>query len=212
MTSPHPPSTLLANRWRLLCCLFAALIPLLLSANESQKIRPDFAALAKQASVTLPPPPAWVPANDAATWTVDDLQRELARVTDTPPKLNTLRTRLLRPPHRWAVDFKKWFSNVQKELKIEFRNQLWDCDDYANCFVAFADLLAMKAADTRGDLCIGWATVYYRRAFAGIRAGGAHAVVIIGTDEGLFVLEPQDGTIVPLGRFPNRHTIEELHL
>ena len=63
--------------------------------------------------------------------------------------------------------------------------------------VTFADLLALKSGETRGTFCIGWATVYYRRPFAGVR-GGAHAIVIVGTSKGLFVIEPQDGTIAAL--------------
>lgn len=109
------------------------------------------------------------------------------------------------------MDFKGWFRAVQKPLKLRFKDQVWDCDDYANCFVAFADLLGMKSGESRGALCVGWATVYYRRPFAGIRAGGAHAVVVVATAQGLFVLEPQDGTLVALRDFPNRDTIEEIN-
>lgn len=189
-------------------CVLAALISLGAAAG---RIQPDFAALAKEAAVALPPPPAWAPPEQALTWSVAELHAELARFTDTPPRVNMLRTQLMRPDHRWLVDFKGWFRDVQKPLKIRFQNQAWDCDDYANCFVAFAGLLGLKAGDTRGSLCVGWASVYYRKAFAGIRAGTAHAVVVIGSSKGLYVLDPQDGTMVALKDFPNRHTIEEIN-
>lgn len=175
------------------------------------RMKPDFAELARQAAVVLPPPPPWAPPPEARLWTIDEVKAELARVTDTPPRVNMLRPRVLRPDHRWLVDFKGWFRAVQKPLKLRFQDQVWDCDDYANCFVAFADLLGMKSGETRGALCVGWATVYYRRPFAGIRAGGAHAIVIVATAQGLHVLEPQDGTLVALRDFPNRDTIEEIN-
>lgn len=174
-------------------------------------VKPDFAELAKHASVALPPPPPWAPPPDAQLWTVEEVKAELARVTDTPPRVNMLRPSVLRPDHRWLVDFKGWFRAVQKPLKLRFKDQVWDCDDYANCFVAFADLLGMKSGETRGALCVGWATVYYRRPFAGIRAGGAHAIVVVATAQGLYILEPQDGTLVALRDFPNRDTIEEIN-
>lgn len=175
------------------------------------RVKPDFAELARQAAVVLPPPPPWAPPPDAQLWTIDEVKAELARITDTPPRVNMLRARVLRPDHRWLVDFKGWFRAVQKPLKLRFQDQVWDCDDYANCFVAFADLLGMKSGETRGALCVGWATVYYRRPFAGIRAGGAHAIVIVATAQGLYVLEPQDGTLAALRDFPNRDTIEEIN-
>jgi hypothetical protein len=178
--------------------------------GKDGKIVPDFAAIARGALITLPPPPAWGLNRDVSVWTVDDLKNEFARHTDTPPRINSLRPRLLRSDHAWLVDFNKWFRAAQKPLKMHFQNQVWDCDNYANCFVAFADLLALRAGESRGSFCIGWATVTYQYPFAGIRAGGGHALVVVGTSKGLFMLEPQDGTMVALRDFPNRDTIEEV--
>jgi hypothetical protein len=179
--------------------------------TRAGRIVPDLTALARQALITLPPPPVWEKNHNATVWTIEEVKAEFARVTDTPPRVNSVRAALLRAEHGWLVDFKGWFRSVQKPLKIHFEDQLFDCDNYANCFVAFADLLALKAGESRGSFCIGWATVYYRNAFAGIRAGGAHAIVIVGSSKGIFVLEPQDGTMVALRDFPNRNTIEEVY-
>lgn len=180
-------------------------------AEPATRVVPDFAAIAREALVVLPAPPPWDTTRTASIWTIDDIKAELARVTDTPPRVNFLRSKLLRPDHAQLVEFKGWFRKLEKPLKIRFVDQLWDCDNYANCFVAFADLLSLRAGETRGSVCIGWASVFYRFKFAGIRAGGAHAVVIVGTSQGLFVIEPQDGTMVALRDFPNRHTIEEVY-
>jgi hypothetical protein len=177
---------------------------------DAGKVAPDFASLARRAITTLPAPPPWDAKQPASTWTMDDLTAEFAKVSDHVPRINSLRTTLLRPEHAWFVDLNKWFGKVQKPLQIRFVDQLWDCDNYANCFVAFADVVGLQAGETRGSFCIGWATVYYRVAFGGIRAGGGHAVVIVGTSKGLFIVEPQDGTLVPLAKFPNRDTIEEV--
>lgn len=176
------------------------------------KVTPDFAALARKAAVTLPPPPPWLPTAAESNWTLDDVQAELKKFTDTPPRVNMLRTRLVRPDRRWLKDFKDWFHSVQKPLKIHYTEQLWDCDDYANCFVAFADLLGLKAGEKHASgLCVGWASVYYQVAYGGIRAGGAHALVVVGTSEGIYLLDPQDGSMVALKDFPNRDTIEEIN-
>lgn len=180
-------------------------------ASAAGRIVPDFAALAREAMLTLPAPPPWDTTQTATLWTIDDIKAEFARITDTPPRVNFVRSKLLRPEHTQLMDFKGWFRKLEKPLQIHFVDQLWDCDNYANCFVAFADLLSLRAGETRGSVCIGWATVFYRFKFAGIRAGGAHAVVIVGTSKGLFVIEPQDGTMIALREYPNRHTIEEVN-
>jgi len=191
--------------------LLAVFAPARAADTRDGHIVPDLASLARQALISLPPPPAWGKNHESTLWSVEDIKAELAKITDTPPRVNSIRGKLLRPDHRWLVDFKSWFRSVQKPLKIHFEDQLFDCDNYANCFVAFADLLALQAGEVRGSFCIGWATVHYRNRFAGIRAGGAHAVVMVGTTQGLFVLEPQDGTLIALREFPNRHTIEEVY-
>jgi hypothetical protein len=180
-------------------------------AESAARIVPDFAAITREAMIALPAPPPWDTKQTALVWTIDDIKAEFARVTDTPPRVNYVRSKLLRPEHAQLVEFKSWFRKLEKPLKIRFVDQLWDCDNYANCFVAFADLLSLRAGETRGSVCIGWASVFYRFKFAGIRAGGAHAVVVVGTSQGLFILEPQDGTMVALRDFPNRHTIEEVY-
>jgi hypothetical protein len=168
------------------------------------------AALAAQAFVTLPSPPAWDRAAPAPVWTIEDIQAEFAKVTTTPPQVNFVRTKFLQPDHAWMTRFKSWFRSLEKPLKMKFEDQLWDCDNYANAFVAFADLLALRADETRGAFCVGWATAFYERPFAGIESG-AHAIVIVGTSRGLFVVEPQDGTMVALREFPNRNTIEAVY-
>lgn len=173
-------------------------------------VTPQLEALARRALVTLPTPPPWDTTGDFGAWTIDDIKAEFAKVTDTPPQINFMRTKFLRPDHAWMLRFKSWFRSLEKPLRIRYEDQLWDCDNYANCFVTFADLLALKSGETRGTFCIGWATVYYRRPFAGVR-GGAHAIVIVGTSKGLFVIEPQDGTIAALKDFPNRNTIESVY-
>lgn len=199
-------------RWGLVIFLLAA-APLALPAQSAARSGPGTGAttaVARHLLVRLPPPPEWDQTAPATLWSIEDIQAEFAKVTSTPPLINFVRTKFLQPDHAWMVRFKGWFRSLEKPLKMTYEDQLWDCDNYANCFVAFADLLTLRAGDTRGTFCVGWAAVQYERPFAGIRSG-AHAVVIVGTTRGLFVIEPQDGTMVPLREFPNRNTIEAVY-
>lgn len=179
-------------------------------AERSGRLSPDVESLAKGAFVRLPPPPAWKETDSAGIWTADEIRAAFARVTDTPPQINHVRPEFLRPRADWLREFKGWFAKLERPLRLRFEGEQWDCDNYANCFVTFADLLVLRSGEGRGTLGVGWATVYYRRPFAGIE-GGAHAVVIAAAGEGLFVIEPQDGTMVPLEKFPNRDTIEAVY-
>ena len=153
-----------------------------------------------------PPPPAWSAADAPGLWTVEEIRAAFARATDTPPQINHVRSEFLRPSADWLREFKGWFAKLERPLRLRFEGEQWDCDN----FVTFADLLVLRAGEARGTLGVGWATVYYRRPFAGIK-GGAHAVAIAATSDGLFVIEPQDGTMVPLEKFPNRDTIEAVY-
>jgi hypothetical protein len=193
-----------------LACLLAATQPASAESERSGRLTPDVESLAKGAFVRLPPPPAWDAEDAAGVWTAEEIRAAFARATDTPPQINHVRAEFLRPRAQWLREFKTWFAKLERPLKLRFEGEQWDCDNYANCFVTFADLLALRSGESRGTLGVGWATVYYRRPFAGIE-GGAHAVVIAATGEGLFVIEPQDGTMVPIEKFPNRDTIEAVY-
>ncbi len=197
-------------------CLWLAVVGgwlLSVRGGEERVVRldPSFAAAAREAALKLPPPPVWTQSDAAGVWTVEELRSAFARVTDTPPAINHVRERFLLPNADWMRRYKTWFSRLERPLRLKFVAESWDCDDYANCFVTFADMLTMRGRETRGMLAVGWGTVFNRHEFAGIAAGGAHAVVVVATGEGLFVIEPQDGTMVALEKYPNRDTFETVY-
>lgn len=179
--------------------------------GRASRLDPNFAVAAREAAIKLPPPPSWTAADAAGVWTVDELRAAFARATDTPPAINHVRERFLLPSADWLRRYKGWFARLEKPLRLKFVPESWDCDDYANCFVTFADVLLIRGRETRGMLAVGWGTVFNRHPFAGIKAGGAHAVVLVATGEGLFVIEPQDGTMIALEKYPNRDTFETVY-
>lgn len=178
-------------------------------AIREGRIVPDLEQVARAGTLDLPQPPPPV-ANHGTLWSLEEIRGEFARATHAPPAVNALRETFLRADHQWLTRFTAWFRSLEKPLRIQFANQLWDCDNYANAYVSFADLVALESSGKRPPFCVGRASVFYRVPFAGVR-GGAHAVVIVGTTEGLFVIEPQDGTMISLKKFPNRHTIEAVY-
>jgi len=200
-----------ALAWTLLL-LFAATLPPPASAQDrSGHLAPDFQALAKGAYLRLPPPPAWKNTDGAGLLSLDDLTAAFARVTSTPPQINHLHSEFLRPSSAWVKRYTAWFGKLERPLRMRFEAEQWDCDNYAACYVTFADLLTLRAGEARASLAVGWASVFYRQPFAGIPAGGAHAIVIIAASDGLYIIEPRDGTTIALEKFPNRDTIEAVY-
>ncbi|MBI5768247.1 MAG: hypothetical protein HZA93_10660 [Verrucomicrobia bacterium] len=177
-------------------------------------IVPDLAALSRLPSITLPPSPVYARDRAGGVWSVDEIAAEFGRITDRPPAINFNRPAFVRPDHRWLVAFNDWFMRLQKALKLAYRDEVWDCDDFARCFVAFANMVALGGGETRGSICVGWATVANLRAFGGQAAssGGGHAIVIVGSADGLFVIEPQSGKMAALPDYPNRDSFVEVNL
>jgi hypothetical protein len=176
-------------------------------------VNPDLEALARLPMINLPPPPAWKYVQQGASWTVDDISAEFAKITNHPPAINTVRSTFIRPDHQWIVAYTTWFSHLNKALKLAFKDQVWDCDNFTRSFVAFADILALRGGETRGSLCVGFAKVANREAFGEVYGSdmGSHALVVVGTSKGLFVIEPQSGKIAPLGDYPNRNEFQEIN-
>jgi hypothetical protein len=173
---------------------------------------PDFATLARQPRIKLPTPPAWVAVPGSALCDIGEATAEIKKVTTKIPQINYVRSTFVKPAHSWLLAYVAWFRKLDKPLNLHYEDQLFDCDKFARCFVAFADLLAQKGGETRGSIAIGWATVYNDYEFGGVPEGTAHAVVIIWTDEGVFIVEPQGGTISALSDYPNRNAMSAVYL
>ncbi len=182
------------------------------AADLPTHVEPDLAALAKLTMLTLPPPPAWPAARAETNWSVEDFSAEFAKSSDHAPRIIYSRESFVRPDHAWLTAYAEWFNRLQKALKLTYKDQAWDCDDFARCFVAFADMVALGAGESRGSIGVGWATVHNRLAFGGVGPGGGHAIVVVATSNGIFVIEPSTGKMAALGKYPNRDEFEDVNL
>tara|TARA_R110000772_G_scaffold25889_1_gene67197 strand:+ start:273 stop:758 length:486 start_codon:yes stop_codon:yes gene_type:complete len=98
---------------------------------------------------------------------------------------------------------------MRKYTKPTFLPQKFDCDDYAFTFKAIASWHSLMR--NSNYLC-GVITVKQEKAFAGIPAGGYHALNIMLIDGALLVIEPQTYGFIPLSEYPNRNRINGLFL
>lgn len=196
-----------------LTCLALLMTTPCRAADNVTLITPDLVALSQLPQVTLPPAPTYV-LNTSELWSLDDIAAQFGIVTDRIPPINSTRTFFVRPDHRWLIAFNRWFMHLKKELKLDYKDGVWDCDDFARCFVSFADMIALGAGESRGSICVGWATVANVNAFGSVAASsiGAHAIVIVGTSDGLFVIEPQTGKMAALRDYPNQNYFSVVYL
>ncbi len=201
---------LLTGRGTLGLLLLLAAVPVMVRAVEV--VLPDEAALARRMPTRLPPPPAWPAAGSTGLWQIDEVTAQFRAATSRPPQINHVRSAFVRPSLAWLRAYIDWFGNLRDPLQLRFNDEQFDCDKYSRCFAAFADLLAMQAGETRGPIAVGWAIVYNAYTFAGISSGISHSVVIVGTTEGVYIVEPQNGEMVPLAEYPNRDTLLAVYL
>jgi hypothetical protein len=178
------------------------------------RIQPDAAALMQNPRLKLPKPPLWVSAEAGGLWDVEGIAAEFSKITDYSPNINYCQNKFVRPSHPWLVEYIAWYKKLLSTLKLEFKDQAWDCDNYAQSFVAFADLLALKGGEVRGSVCVGWAVVANSEGFGEVRGSGvgSHAVVFVCSTSGIFVIEPQSGKMSALKDYPNRDAFSEINL
>lgn len=102
---------------------------------------------------------------------------------------------------RWMQDF--YFNTPT----LRYYPESYDCDNFARTFVVLGDLAGIPDHDWQGQLMFFRIYVSQQVSWAGVPAGGGHALVIFRSDRGWFAYEPQNGTTIELARYPNRRHV-----
>jgi hypothetical protein len=182
------------------------------AGDTTGQLVPDVAALARQQRIALPEPPPWNASPQAPLCSIGEVVAEIDRDCEVHPQVIHQAQAFVRPDHRWLAAYVKWFVRLNRPLHLSFNEESFDCDKFSRCFVAFADLLAMKAGERRASVCVGWVSVNNDESFGGVEAGGGHALVIASTNEGIVMIEPQTGAMTPLASYPNRNNLRKVNL
>lgn len=91
-----------------------------------------------------------------------------------------------------------------------FKPEGRDCDDFADAF----DLAAswqVRSCNIEAAPVVGCIYVTQSYAWANVPAGGRHALNCVLTDEGLYIVEPQNGQCCPIQDYPNRASIDSVN-
>lgn len=118
-------------------------------------------------------------------------------------------------PHEWLMDrFLPYFLDTVFRLGLRFTDEGFDCDNYARLFRDELNLQYRLQVTTEGQepACAVF-TVRQKRTFGVVpgQSGYTHALVLVRTEKGWYVVEPQDGTISMLGKYPNRAHLRRVY-
>ena len=117
--------------------------------------------------------------------------------------------------HRWLLDtFLPYFRTFLLHLHSgQVGGEGFDCDDVTLLFRAKLTLSNLRAGGSRkGEVPCGRLIVRQKTSFGGVPGGprAVHALILIRTDAGWFIVEPQTGAITPFASYANLPNIVEV--
>jgi hypothetical protein len=102
------------------------------------------------------------------------------------------------------------FEEFHRSLRakgIRYVASARDCDDFAFAFKSWLQFLYTDDSSVEAAAAVAVIFVRQKHAWARIPAGGAHALVAVGTNEGVVIYEPQTKEWSFLIDYPNRSEI-----
>ena len=115
----------------------------------------------------------------------------------------------------WLVgSFLPKFKKMVGQLKINRNDESFDCDNFAELFhseLAVENHLAGLSG--RGEVACGVILVQQQNPFGRVmsRPKGAHSLIMVRTENGWRVIEPQTLQVATLEKYPNRKNIENVY-
>jgi hypothetical protein len=146
------------------------------------------------------------------SFTLDDVRQALDDARANQPEIRNRAKVFYVSDVKWLQSFVVWYGARLKDWNIHYQKEAFDCDDYATLMVLLANLMFVEKGDFSSVICIGRMTVKMAVAWGGIPAGDIHEMILVATNRGLMVIEPQNGKSCLLKDYPNREHIERLIL
>ncbi len=115
------------------------------------------------------------------------------------------------PDKTWLNTIIRLNRNFLLRTQIQPQDDAWDCENYSTLLTSYASIRLWKAGHTDTRLALGWMRVLAKYKWAGI-PDAIHALVFAVTEDGILVIEPQNGQQIMLKDYPNKAYIEEVYL
>jgi|GEM_PF-5090052 len=112
-----------------------------------------------------------------------------------------------RVSYEWLKEYMHWTWNAHWQAGVEYTAESFDCEEFSLSFYLHAARAASEAGQKTSPL-IGRMVVRLDHPFSGVEAapGKTHELVVVATDRGPFVVEPQTHSphrLVALDKYPN---------
>ena len=140
----------------------------------------------------------------------DAVIAELKQVSGSNPEVIARDAYYHVPTEHSARNLIKWFEALLLQYDDDYRQEAWDCDDYSLALTTFGEIAAGHDHDLSHGFA--WATMVVKQVnrWGRVGAGVTHELVLIHTDKGFMVVEPQNGTHARLADYPNREHIRSV--
>lgn len=212
------PTSSLSQRLRtgLLLAFASSILPLPAAAFEAtdgmippaKEWRPTYAAVPR-----VPPfEPAMAGSGEPLVLALEQIRTQFAAAGANWPVLRHRHDVFLVADHGWLRRFLDWQRHFHWSFDHRYQSEVFDCDDFSVNMLAFVDLAMLRTGSHAQPALVGRLIVWQRNSWARTRAGGLHEVVLFATNRGLHVVEPQNGSLIPLAEYPNRMHLWQLIL
>ena len=136
----------------------------------------------------------------------DKTDKDLAKLFKVKPwntsKLLCFDTRYIGVDFRYFTEYAAWFNKFRDKYFPTHKSQAFDCDNFA---FLYKDLMISSVfkKDSKRQILVGVLVVNSEKEFHGIGGEGLHALNIIHTNAGWYVIEPQNGKYTQLEKYTN---------
>ena len=113
----------------------------------------------------------------------------------------------------WFDKYALWWINFIKNNNVDFKQDSFDCDNYSDLFMAIYGLVSLNTTvRPYAQVACGTVVVQNVEEFAGIPAlqDSWHSLNVVWTNNGWFIIEPQNGIYISLSSYPNKNNIRAI--
>ena len=133
--------------------------------------------------------------------------KDLARIFEVKPwstkKLLCFDTHYVGVDFKYFTEYTAWFNKFRDKYCPTHREDAFDCDNFAFLYKDFMIASVFKKKNLR-QILVGVIVVSATKEFHGIGGtAGMHALCIIHTSAGWYVVEPQNGKYTELEKYTN---------
>jgi len=172
-----------------------------------------------ESSIVIPVPPEFTPAlnKDGSPYSISvaNLKEEFRRYNPDlqsfvyNKKLNDVP--IIVGDSSWLKQLLGSYQVLLSQAGIKPEADTWDCENYSSLLNALTTVKLWQRGYTKTRPALGWLRVNAHQSWAGIPAE-MHSLMFTATIDGIFIMEPQNGSFIKLAEYPNRAFIEEVYL